>query len=326
MILYKKKLSRLVNYFSCFPIILLSSLSILSVDEGRFISIMAYMRRGSDFLRSSFYFKFRLAVILFSLAGITSALLAEETLSTWNRVSKKVTHLSEMEHIYIDNVYIQSYRGKIGIWTYVASNFSLNYLAKKHGSEVRDLIELNDLSQNSTRVTGGQWFFLTYSPETLQNFYDEGIDRIHWEVPRGEFIWPVAGIRVTSRVGNRWGRLHPGIDIAAPTGTMVVAAMDGKVKESGYKGAYGKSIVLQHDREYITRYAHLSELFVKEGDVIKKGQVIGYSGNTGRSTGPHLHFEVRCMNVILNPEFFLPEFEESAHAAAAREDEKAEEE
>lgn len=280
------------------------------------------MHKGICCLKDKIRRNYKILIVLVSLTGVTTALFAEKTLSSWSRVSKKVSYLSEVELIHIDNVYIQNYRGRLGIWTYVSSRVSLAYLAKKHGSEVKDLISLNDLPKGSVRFSGGQWIFLTYSKKALEGLYEEGIDRTNWEVPRGEFIWPVAGIRVTSRVGNRWGRLHPGIDIATPTGTIVLAAMDGRVGDTGFKGAYGKTIVLQHDREYITRYAHLSEIFVKEGDVIKKGQVIGYSGNTGRSTGPHLHFEVRCMNVILNPEFFLPAFEESAHAVVRKEENK----
>lgn len=107
----------------------------------------------------------------------------------------------------------------------------------------------------------------------------------------GTFAMPASG-RVTSRFGGRWGTLHAGIDIAMPTGTEVKSADGGTVISVGYKGALGKYIDVRHDNGYITRYQHLSWYDVERGQKVKKGQYIGKSGNTGNSTGPHLHFAV----------------------------------
>jgi len=119
-----------------------------------------------------------------------------------------------------------------------------------------------------------------------------------FEPAPGELVRPVAG-RYSSRFGERVDPLHGtrtqhhGLDIAAPTGTPVVAAMDGVVERAGAAGTYGNLIVLRHADGSETRYAHLSAVGVQVGDHVRAGTPIGAVGSTGRSTGPHLHFEVR---------------------------------
>jgi murein DD-endopeptidase MepM/ murein hydrolase activator NlpD len=98
---------------------------------------------------------------------------------------------------------------------------------------------------------------------------------------------------------------HAGIDFIAEPGTAVFAAAGGKVVSAGYHGDYGNVVDVDHDNGLSTRYAHLSNVAVKEGDVVLKGQRVGSVGSTGRSTGPHLHFEVRENGVPLNPTRFL---------------------
>lgn len=105
------------------------------------------------------------------------------------------------------------------------------------------------------------------------------------------FIWPVHG-RVTSNFGPRWGRMHYGVDIAAPTGTPVYAAAAGTVTYSDWAGTYGMLVKIDHGNGVETRYAHNSQLLVKVGDKVQQGQRIALVGTTGASTGPHLHFEV----------------------------------
>ena len=107
--------------------------------------------------------------------------------------------------------------------------------------------------------------------------------------------------RLTSRFGLRWGRLHKGIDIAARIGAPVYAADGGKVVFSGTQGAYGRIIVIDHGGGTQTAYAHNSKLLVSRGQRVHKGQKIAEVGNTGRSTGPHLHFEVRKNGSPVNP-------------------------
>src|SRR5690606_22666721 len=107
-----------------------------------------------------------------------------------------------------------------------------------------------------------------------------------------ELQWPVDG-RTSSEFGDRGGRLHAGIDIAADTGTPIRAAADGRVVFAGWKGAYGRTVDIRHPGGLKTRYAHQSAIAVSEGEQVRRGQRIGRVGSTGSSTGPHVHFEVR---------------------------------
>lgn len=111
----------------------------------------------------------------------------------------------------------------------------------------------------------------------------------------GRRIDPIAGI----------GAMHEGIDFVADTGTRVVASAGGVVVVSEFHPQYGKMIEIDHGNDFSSRYAHLSKLDVKVGQVVRRGQPIGASGNTGRSTGPHLHFEVRFRGAAQNPARFL---------------------
>ena len=98
---------------------------------------------------------------------------------------------------------------------------------------------------------------------------------------------------------------HEGIDFPADNGTPVVAAASGKVIESGYQPQYGKIVAIDHGNGLVSRYAHASEVYVNEGDLVVRGQRVAAVGSTGRSTGPHLHFEVRLNGVPQNPARFL---------------------
>jgi murein DD-endopeptidase MepM/ murein hydrolase activator NlpD len=106
------------------------------------------------------------------------------------------------------------------------------------------------------------------------------------------FMWPTKGV-FTSGFGWRWGRMHKGIDIANNVGTPIVAARDGIVKFSGWSSGYGYLVELAHSDGSSTRYAHNSRLLVRKGQIIPQGVKISLMGSTGRSTGPHLHFEIR---------------------------------
>ena len=118
------------------------------------------------------------------------------------------------------------------------------------------------------------------------------------------FIKPSSGV-VTSRFGARWGRTHTGIDLGAPTGTPIKAAAGGTVIFSGWKGTLGKLVVISHGNGVQTYYAHCSSLLVSSGDTVSAGQLIAKMGNTGRSTGPHLHFEIRVNGSAINPQSYI---------------------
>ena len=118
------------------------------------------------------------------------------------------------------------------------------------------------------------------------------------------FDWPVRG-RISSTFGPRWGRMHNGLDIAVNTGTAVRAAADGKITFAGWNGGYGILVIVDHGNGVETRYAHNSRLNVKVGQSVTRGQVIAYSGNTGNSSGPHVHFEFRYRINHVNPQTYL---------------------
>ncbi len=119
------------------------------------------------------------------------------------------------------------------------------------------------------------------------------------------FVWPVNG-RLTSPFGPRWGRMHQGQDIGAPTGTPIKAAKAGQVIKAGGGGGYGNLTLVDHGGGTVTAYAHQSRFAVGEGVQVQTGQVIGFVGSTGNSTGPHLHFEVRVNGTQRNPRPYLP--------------------
>ncbi len=123
--------------------------------------------------------------------------------------------------------------------------------------------------------------------------------------------WPVAGT-ITSPFGERKNPLgagddfHPGLDIAADEGAPIAAAAAGRVISAGPDAGYGNLIVVDNGNGVTTRYAHCSQIFARVGDAVAPGETIGAVGSTGRSTGPHLHFEVRVNDTPVDPEQFLP--------------------
>jgi murein DD-endopeptidase MepM/ murein hydrolase activator NlpD len=118
------------------------------------------------------------------------------------------------------------------------------------------------------------------------------------------FVWPVHGI-LTSTFGWRWGRMHEGIDIAVGNGTPVVASASGTVIVAGWMGGYGNLVVVDHGNGIATAYGHNTSIAVGVGQSVAQGQLIAYSGNTGNSTGPHVHFEVRVNGGAVDPLGYL---------------------
>lgn len=123
---------------------------------------------------------------------------------------------------------------------------------------------------------------------------------------RPTFMKPLDGGVLTSNFGMRWGVLHAGVDWGVPIGTPVKASCTGTVIQAGWMNGYGNCITIAHDNGMTTRYGHLNEVKVKVGQKVKQGKVIAFSGNTGMSTGPHLHFEIRKNDTPTDPLPFLP--------------------
>jgi len=123
-------------------------------------------------------------------------------------------------------------------------------------------------------------------------------------------VWPVRGY-LSAGFGNRLDPFtgqrdfHTGLDISAPVGTRVQAPADGVIVSAGQKGAYGNSIIIDHGFGVVTRYGHLSGFNVKPGQRVKRGEVIGFVGDTGRSTAPHLHYEVWVRDQAQNPIHYI---------------------
>ena len=124
-------------------------------------------------------------------------------------------------------------------------------------------------------------------------------------------LMPVNGVKLTSDFGTRWHpvlggrRQHKGVDLAAPAGTPIYASADGVVGRADWYSGYGLYVALEHGGDIQTRYGHMSRLNVAAGQTVRKGDVIGYVGSTGRSTGPHLHYEVRIAGEAVNPVPYL---------------------
>ncbi len=151
------------------------------------------------------------------------------------------------------------------------------------------------------------WVFGAFVSDDIPSEIDSDTGKTDWNI-----IMPASG-RLSSRYGNRIdpvtkrrNSFHKGIDISAPAGTPVYAAENGVITEAGYKqSGYGNLIVIKHGNDMATYYGHLSKIITSKGDKVEKGDLIGKVGSTGKSTGPHLHFEIRKGGQALNPEDFV---------------------
>ena len=203
-----------------------------------------------------------------------------------------------LERVVLDNLYIQRYRGRLGVW-HVNLNEPLTRLARKMGvttAEVR-------------RINGGKTSGTLFVPMGIR-YYHEMIERGHGRrvlhVDSRQMVWPVEKVSYTSRFGPRAGGMHAGLDIGCGRGTPVLAAEAGVVSHSAWFGALGNAIAVYHKKSGLrTWYGHNTTVLLKVGEKVEKGQILAFSGTTGRSTGPHVHFEVRYNQIALNPEDFI---------------------
>ena len=183
-------------------------------------------------------------------------------------------------------------------------NKILNNLAPAVSKEISELqLDIEKLSR--------QVNFELASYETIYEKVKSDIDRIR-HIPS---IRPVSGGYLNSSFGYRQDpidavrRFHQGQDFSVPTGTPIFAPADGVVKRAYYIGGFGNHIKLDHTSGYSTTFAHLSKIFVRHGQKVKRGDVIGETGNTGRSTAPHLHYEVHYKGTPKNPaDFFFTQY------------------
>ncbi|MGP3777700.1 LysM peptidoglycan-binding domain-containing protein [Halanaerobium saccharolyticum] len=174
---------------------------------------------------------------------------------------------------------------------------ALSTIARMYGTDIDTIRQNNNL--NGDRIFAGDELIITD--------YERG----PFSLSRNSLIWPVSG-RITSNFGWRTHPIkktrlfHNGLDIAVPTGTTVKAAASGEVVHSGWMNGFGYTVIIDHGRGVETLYAHNSRVTVSRGTMVNKGQQVALSGNTGLSTGPHLHFGVLRNEEPLNPGNFLP--------------------
>ncbi len=168
------------------------------------------------------------------------------------------------------------------------------------------IIETKPIKYVSMNLSGNKLNFFSYKDKFgLPQYYDENGKSSKRTIMKT----PINGARLSSRYGNRkhpilgYTKMHRGLDFAAPSGTPVFAAGDGIIEKAGWYGSYGKYIKIRHTGTYKTAYAHLSGFHknVRIGKRVLQGKIIGYVGTTGRSTGPHLHYEVIKNNIQVNP-------------------------
>jgi len=211
--------------------------------------------------------------------------------------------ISAQEIISLDDENYQEFNGKTGRWVFTPSRQTyLNYI-KEFGSSEN---EVADLNPGAPKILN-KYIFFTYSQEYIKKLEEKNIFRKNISSEPDQFIWPVDAVRISSVLGFRGKEFHTGVDIPSPKGTPVRAAMEGEVVFNGYSGGYGNMIDIQHRNGFVTRYGHNTALVVKKGDFVKKGQIIAFVGSTGRSTGNHVHFEMLCNSIPLDPLDFLPD-------------------
>jgi len=210
--------------------------------------------------------------------------------------------------VVLDNDHIQEFRGNTGKWMQVANKNQLKSLCDQFSTGIERVLRVN--GADSERALFGKPVFIPYSREYTSRLESEGKSRNVIQCREHQFIWPVNGVsQLTSVFGLRWGELHEGLDMPCPRGTIIRAAKSGKVIGAGYAGGYGREILIEHRDNYVTRYAHNSVNYVKEGDFVVQGQVIALVGSSGNSTGSHLHFEIRSNGIPLDPLDLLPQNE-----------------
>ncbi len=180
-------------------------------------------------------------------------------------------------------------------------------IARSYGVPLLELARANGIADPS-RIRAGQRLTIPGASRTSapRHFPARRLPETGRTSAATAWGWPVKG-PVSSRFGARRGRgSHAGIDILVPGGTPVLAARDGRVRFSGRRGAYGYLVVVDHDGDFASWYAHNSKNLVRTGTVVRRGDVIARSGATGNATAPHVHFELRRFDRPLDPLVFLP--------------------
>ena len=185
------------------------------------------------------------------------------------------------------------------------SSFSQDLIARQAPIE-KKLKTVDSLAlQQQIRAEQSEYPALSLYPNWNNQYvhaYGNAIIPDTYTIDLTGFHMPTPSTKITSPFGPRWRRMHNGLDLKVNIGDTIVAAFDGKVRIVKYeRRGYGKYVVIRHDNGLETVYGHLSKQLVEENQLVKAGEVIGLGGNTGRSTGSHLHFETRFLGIAINP-------------------------
>jgi murein DD-endopeptidase MepM/ murein hydrolase activator NlpD len=204
---------------------------------------------------------------------------------------------------------------KSGYFERLDKDAKVSTLAKEKGVSELRLIEFNpDLSEIVSENAFIEKGSLVYIPKSKRLGLLDRVDLPTFSVfssssrvPKGKFVWPLENVKITSNYGRRGIRrkMHEGLDLKASRGTPIYSSAGGKVIFSGRLGGYGKTVIIAHSGGYRTVYAHNSRNVVRKGQRVDQGEKIAHVGSTGRSTGPHLHFEIRKGEKPLNPGKYL---------------------
>ena len=278
-----------------------SNLQILGLLAVSLIVLASFLLVGADYVSKTLYDK-RLREFKANYNSVAENIDAIQ--SRLQELDRQIIDIEEKDRA------VRTYAGmpevdidikKLGVGGVESKDFKiLNNLAPAVSKEISELhIDIEKLSRKVN--------FELASYETIYNKVKSDIDRIR-HIPS---IRPVAGGFLNSSFGYRQDpidavrRFHQGQDFSVPTGTPIFAPADGVVKRAYYIGGFGNHIKLDHASGYSTTFAHLSKMFVRHGQKVKRGDIIGETGNTGRSTAPHLHYEVHYRGTPKNPADFF---------------------
>ena len=274
-----------------------SNLKIISLLLAAIIIFGSFLLIGADYISTVLYEK-RLREFKANYNSVASNI--EDIHIRLKELDNQLIEIEEKDRavrIYAGMPSIDKDIRKLGIGGFVSNETSdFNNLAPAISKEISNL-QL-DIERLSRQVN-----FELSSYESIYEKVKTNIDRIR-HIPS---IRPVEGGYLNSSFGYRQDpidnvrRFHQGQDITVPTGTPIYAPADGVVKRAYYIGGFGNHIKLEHSSGYSTTFAHLSKIFVRHGQKINRGEIIGESGNTGRSTAPHLHYEVHYHGNPKNP-------------------------
>jgi murein DD-endopeptidase MepM/ murein hydrolase activator NlpD len=184
-----------------------------------------------------------------------------------------------------------------GVLHIVSAGETLSRIAEMYMVKLDAILHANN--KDSAKLAVGEKLFIPGGKRTAR--FEAEVSRAR----QSRMAWPTVG-EISSPFGYRWGKMHTGIDIANESGTPIRAVLAGRIIFVGWVSGYGKTVMIEHSKGFVTLYGHLARYSVAEGQAVLAGQTIASMGSTGNSTGPHLHFEVQVNGTALNPVSVLP--------------------